>query len=184
MAVGLLSIPGLGEKFALRYRSRQQQRQDLLKQRMGSTKFLGSQVGGSSVISYSYTDFPWKLLAWDIYYFTQYIWALPWIVWPITPADSGELDELAFTRQNLFCIFMHVVLCILQIAFILALPFVILLPIWVAGLGLGAFFAVNYLLCLLLNGPTLTYTSDPKYAPALPEHAHEKWIFLNGVAVG
>ncbi|OHF04422.1 hypothetical protein CORC01_00274 [Colletotrichum orchidophilum] len=184
MAAGLFSIPGLGDRFAVRYRSQQQKRTELHKQRMGSTKFLGSQVGGSSVISYSYTDFPWKLLAWDIYYFFQYIWALPWIVWPITPADSGELDELAFTRQNLFCVCTHLFLCVLQIAFILALPFAILLPIWIAGLAFGAFFAINYLLCLLLNGPTLTYTSDPKYAPELPEHAHEKWIFLNGVAVG
>ncbi|OLN94211.1 hypothetical protein CCHL11_02838 [Colletotrichum chlorophyti] len=178
---GLFSI---GDRFAARYRARQQKRETLLKQRMGSTKFLGSQVGGSSVINYSYTDFPWKLLAWDIYYFFQYSWALPWIVWPVSPADSGDLDELALTRQNLFCIFMHVILCILQIAFILALPFAVLLPIWVAGLAVASFFAVNYLLCLLLNGPTLTYTSDPKFAPALPEHAHEQWIFLNGVAVG
>ncbi|KAK1979202.1 hypothetical protein LZ30DRAFT_751575 [Colletotrichum cereale] len=184
MAAGLFSIPGLGERFGVRYRSQQQKRANLLKERMGSTKFLGSQVGGSSVISYSYTDFPYKLLAWDIYYFFQYIWALPWIVWPVTPTDSGDLDELAFTRQNIFCIFMHLILFVLQIAFILALPFAILLPIWMAGLALAAFFTLNYLLCLLLNGPTLTYTSDPKYAPELPEHAHEKWIFLNGVAVG
>ncbi|KAK2015415.1 hypothetical protein LZ32DRAFT_616088 [Colletotrichum eremochloae] len=188
MAVGLYSIPGLGERFGVRYRSRQQKRQqkraNLFKERMGSTKFLGSQVGGSSVINYSYTDFPYKLLAWDIYYFFQYIWALPWIIWPLTPADSGDLDELAFTRQNLFCIFMHIILFVLQLAFILALPFAILLPIWVAGLALAAFFTLNYLLCLLLNGPTLTYHSDPKYAPELPEHAHEKWVFLNGVAVG
>ncbi|KAK2058004.1 hypothetical protein LY76DRAFT_74722 [Colletotrichum caudatum] len=184
MAVGLFSIPGLGEGFRVRYRSQQQKRANLHKERMGHTKFLGSQVGGSSVINYSYTDFPYKLLAWDIYYFFQYIWALPWIVWPVTPADSGDLDELAFTRQNLFCIFIHLVLFVLQLAFVLALPFTVVLPIWVAGLASAAFFALNHLLCLLLNGPTLTYTSDPKYAPERPEHAHEKWIFLNGVAVG
>ncbi|KAK2034317.1 hypothetical protein LX32DRAFT_724546 [Colletotrichum zoysiae] len=184
MALGLFSIPGLGERFRVRYRSQQQKRANLHKERMGYTKFLGSQVGGSSVISYSYTDFPYKLLAWDIYYFFQYIWALPWIVWPVTPADSGDLDELAFTRQNLFCIFIHLILFVLQLAFVLALPFAVMLPIWVAGLASTAFFALNYLLCLLLNGPTLTYTSDPKYAPERPEHAHEKWIFLNGVAVG
>ncbi|KAK2044333.1 hypothetical protein LZ31DRAFT_466620 [Colletotrichum somersetense] len=184
MALGLFSIPGLGERFRVRYRSQQQKRANLHKERMGYTKFLGSQVGGSSVINYSYTDFPYKLLAWDIYYFFQYIWALPWIVWPVTPADSGDLDELAFTRQNLFCILIHLILFVLQLAFVLALPFAVILPIWVAGLASAAFFALNYLLCLLLNGPTLTYTSDPKYAPERPEHAHEKWIFLNGVAVG
>ncbi|KAF9873566.1 hypothetical protein CkaCkLH20_09025 [Colletotrichum karsti] len=151
---------------------------------MGQTRFLGSQVGGQSVINYSYTDFPWKLLAYDIYFFFSYAWALPWIVWPFSPADSGDLDELAFTRQNLFCVGMHLLLCILQIGFIFALPLTIFFPLWIDILALSAFFAVNYLLCLLLNGPTLTYTSDEKYAPALEKHAHEQWIFLNGVAVG
>ncbi|KAL0939498.1 uncharacterized protein CTRU02_206108 [Colletotrichum truncatum] len=184
MVAGILRIPGLGASLSARHRVRHERRENLRRERMGSTRFLGSQVGGSTVINYSYTDFPYKLLAYDIYYFFQYVWALPWIVWPITPADSGELDELAFTRQNLFCIFMHVVLCILQILFILALPLTIFFPLWIDALALGAFFALNHLLCLLLNGPTLTYTSDEKYAPALPQHAHEKWIFLNGVAVG
>ncbi|KAG4217905.1 hypothetical protein PC116_g33615 [Phytophthora cactorum] len=52
------------------------------------------------------------------------------------------------------------------------------------ALGIAVFFAVNRLLCFFLNGKTITFTSDPKYAPALEEHAHEQWIFLNGVAVG
>ncbi|CAI0645188.1 unnamed protein product [Colletotrichum noveboracense] len=184
MGGGIFCIPWLGEKLSARHKARHQKRDELLKERMGSTKFLGSQVGGSSVINYSYTDFPWKLLAYDIYYFFRYIWALPWIVWPITPSGSGALDELAFTRQNLFCVGMHLLLCVLQIGFILALPMTIFFPLWIDILALGAFFTVNYLLCLCLNGPTLTYTSDPKYAPELPEHAHEQWIFLNGVAVG
>ncbi|KAF6834838.1 hypothetical protein CPLU01_04733 [Colletotrichum plurivorum] len=184
MTAGIFNIPSWGEAFAARHRAHHKKREDLHKERMGSTKFLGSQVGGSSVINYSYTDFPYKLLAYDIYWFFQYAWALPWIVWPITPSDSGDLDELAFTRQNLFCIFVHLILCILQIGFILCLPFTIFFPLWIDAIAVGAFLAVNYLLCLFLNGPTLTYTSDPKYAPALDEHAHEQWIFLNGVAVG
>ncbi|TEA15054.1 hypothetical protein C8034_v002774 [Colletotrichum sidae] len=184
MVAGIFNIPVLGKFLRVRHQERHKRREDLRKERMGATHFLGSQVGGSSVINYSYTDFPYKLLAYDIYWFFQYGWAMPWIVWPITPSDSGELDELAFTRQNLFCIFMHVILCILQIAFIIALPLAVLFPLWIDVLALGAFFALNYLLCLLLNGPTLTYASDERYAPALPEHAHEQWIFLNGVAVG
>jgi hypothetical protein len=35
-----------------------------------------------------------------------------------------------------------------------------------------------------LNGSQMRYPSNPKYAEKKPEHAHEQWIFLNGVAVG
>ncbi|RYC65012.1 hypothetical protein CHU98_g1198 [Xylaria longipes] len=117
------------------------------------TEFFGSQVGGKSVINYSYTDLPWRLVAYDIKYFFTFAWALPWIVWPVRPCDGGHFDELSFTADN----------------------------VWSA---LGIFFTINWLLCLCLNGNTITYKSDPKYAPALPEHQHEQWIFLNGVAVG
>ena len=60
------------------------------------TKFVGSQIGGKSVINYSYTDMPWKLMAFDIYYFFVFIWALPHILLPMRPADSGDLAELSF----------------------------------------------------------------------------------------
>lgn len=151
---------------------------------MGSTKFFGSQVGGPSAISYSYTDQPWRLLTWDIYYFFQFAWALPWVVMPVTPSDSGHLDELALTGPNIFCITIHAVLVVLQVAFILALPLVAIFPVYMAGLGIAAFLSLNYALCLLLNGPSVEYHSDEKYAKARPEHAHEQWIFINGVAVG
>lgn len=150
----------------------------------GTTKFFGSQIGGKSVINYAYTDDPWRLFAYDIYYFFVFAWSLPWILMPIQPCDSGDLDELAFTRKNLFCIFIHFVLCIMQLSFILVLPFALLLPVWLVAAAMVAFFTVNSLLCMLLNGTTVEYWSDEKYAPALPEHAHEQWVFLNGVAVG
>ncbi|KAK0649478.1 hypothetical protein B0T16DRAFT_410171 [Cercophora newfieldiana] len=148
------------------------------------TKFVGSQIGGKSVINYSYTDMPWKLMAFDVYYFFIFIWALPHILLPITPADSGDLAELSLTRGNLFCIAIHFVLVILQLGFIVSLPLMVLLPIWTAVLAIALFFVVNHALCMLINGKVVEYHSDPKYAPALPEHAHEQWIFINGVAVG
>lgn len=148
------------------------------------TRFFGSQVGDRSVINYSYTDMPWRLMAFDIYYFFFFIWALPHIIVPITPTDSGHLAELSLTRGNLFCIAIHIVLCVLQLGFIISIPGLILLPIWTAVLLVAAFFAVNHGLCLLLNGPGVEYHSNPEYAPALPEHAHEQWIFINGVAAG
>ncbi|CCC13184.1 unnamed protein product [Sordaria macrospora k-hell] len=125
-----------------------------------NTKFFGSQIGEQSVINYSYTDRPLKLMAFDIYYFFKFIWALPYVLIPLSPSDSGDLDELSITRGNLFCV------------------------VWAAALAIGLFMLVNYWLCTLLNGTEVEYHSDPKYAPALPEHAHEQWIFINGVAVG
>ncbi|KAK3346714.1 hypothetical protein B0T25DRAFT_286021 [Lasiosphaeria hispida] len=148
------------------------------------TRFLGSQVGDKSVINYSYTDMPWRLMAWDVYYFFKFIWALPHILVPMRPTDSGHLAELSFTRGNIFCIAVHIVLCVLQLGFIAAIPALILLPIWTAVVALGLFFLVNHGLCTLINGEDVEYHSDPQYAPALPEHAHEQWIFINGVAVG
>ena len=153
---------------------------------MASTRFFGSQIGGQSVINYSYTDLPWKLFAYDVYYFFYYLWALPYIIWPVKPSEnnSGHLDELSPTLQNLFCIFIHFILVVLQLSFILALPFSILFPIPLVAAAVAAFLTLNYALCTLINGSETEYHSDPEYAPALPEHAHEQWIFINGVAVG
>ncbi|KAJ1324138.1 hypothetical protein MN608_10198 [Microdochium nivale] len=146
-------------------------------------RFFGSQVGGESVINYGYTDMPFKLLMWDIRHFFTYLWFLPWIVWPLTPTDSGDFDELTFNRANVWCIFVHTILIFLQLGFIIALPFSLLFPLWIDALAIGLFFLLNWAICLLLNGKTTTMLSDPKYASA-EDHPHEQWIFLNGVAVG
>jgi hypothetical protein len=150
----------------------------------GDTRFFGSQIGGRSAINYSYTDMPWKLMAWDVYHFFQYLWALPYILWPVRPADSAELSELSPTWGNLFSIAVHVVLCVLQLAGVVALPLLLVLPVWTAAGLVALFMLVNKALCTLLNGEGVEYHSDPEYAPALPEHAHEQWIYINGVAAG
>ncbi|KAK7931748.1 hypothetical protein PG985_002460 [Apiospora marii] len=146
--------------------------------------FFGSQVGGESVINYSYTDTPFTLLMWDIYYFFYFVWALPWVVWPLRPCHGGHFDEMSFTASNMWCLFIHGVLIIMQLGFILSLPLLVLVPVWTAILWVGFFTTVNWALCLTLNGPSLTYHSDPMYAEAKEEHAHESWIFINGVACG
>lgn len=149
------------------------------------TEFFGSQVGGKSVINYGYTDMPMKLFIWDVKTFFTFIWFLPWVIWPIRPCDSGEFAELSFTRGNMYCLFIHAILIVLQLGFLLVIvPLSILLPVWMVILGLAGLYAINWLLVRPLNGHSLTYTSDPKYAPALAEHAHEKWVFINGVAAG
>lgn len=152
---------------------------------MGSeTQFYRSQVGESSVINYSHTDFPWKLFIKDVYYFFVYLWALPWVMWPIYPFGAKEFDELYPTRQNLFCIFIHLILVILQLAFIFLLPLAFFFPAWMVVAAVTAFMLFNWLLCRTINGSQETYSSHESFAKDRPEHAHEQWVFLNGVAVG
>ncbi|KAK4042982.1 hypothetical protein C8A01DRAFT_13427 [Parachaetomium inaequale] len=148
------------------------------------TRFFGSQIGGRSVINYGYTDMPWKLMAWDVYYFFRFFWAIPYILWPLSPADSAELSELSPTWGNVWAVAIHLVLCVVQLAGIAVLPALVVLPVWTAAVLIGLFFLVNKVLCALLNGKEVEYHSDPKYAPELPEHAHEQWIYINGVAAG
>ena len=149
-----------------------------------ATEFYRSQIGDTTVINYSYTDKPWRLLVKDMSYFFVYAWALPWILWPIYPYGSGELDELYPSARNLFCIATHFILVVLQLAFVLGLPFALIFPLWMDLLAAGIFFTINWLLCKLLNGDKIIFHSDEKYAKPKPEHEHEQWIFLNGVAVG
>ncbi|QPG98400.1 hypothetical protein C2857_007570 [Epichloe festucae Fl1] len=152
---------------------------------MGSaTEFYRSQIGGTSVINYSYTDLPFKLFLRDIYYFFVYSWALPWVFLPLRPSGSNELDELYPSFKNIFCVAIHFVLAILQLTFIVVLPVAIIFPLWMSALGVAAFLTLNWALCKLLNSKEITFHSDEKYAEARPEHAHEQWVFLNGVAAG
>ncbi|PSR97763.1 hypothetical protein BD289DRAFT_340638, partial [Coniella lustricola] len=157
--------------------------------------FFGSQIADQSVINYSYTDSPWRLLAWDTYTFFYYIWALPHILLPIRPTDSGHLSELAPTPGNLFCILIHAILVVLQAAFILLLPpIAFFIPLWTTLLAVGAFMVLNKGLSALLNGNGVIFHSEPQYASAATHrtahhedinvYEHERWIFLNGVAVG
>lgn len=148
--------------------------------------FYGSQVDNQTVINYSYTDRPSRLLLWDIYYFFYYIWALPYIILPWKPFDSGDLSELAPTWGNLWCVFIHVVLAILQLVMIICLPPVaLILPLWTTLAIVAVFAGVNKGLCTLINSKEVLFYSDPEYAaPDQKKFAHEQWIFLNGVACG
>lgn len=153
---------------------------------LNKVNFFGSQIGDQTVINYSYTDDPWRLMAWDTFYFFYYIWALPYVLFPYRPTDSGELSELAPTRGNIFCILVHAVLVVLQLAFILLLPpLALFLPLWTTLLIVAAFLVLNRAIYSLLNGEDVIFHSDPKYAaPDQDRFAHEQWVFLNGVAVG
>ncbi|KAI1475080.1 hypothetical protein F4774DRAFT_429242 [Daldinia eschscholtzii] len=152
---------------------------------MPQIQFFGSQVGGGTVINYSYTDMPWKLVFWDFWYFIKYAKSLLWVLLPLWPCYGGDFDELSFTFQHVWCLFVHTILIILQVAFLLAfLPAMFILPGSIFVPGLVSFFIVNALICRTLNGSTIQYTSEPRYSPHWEKFEHEQWIFLNGVSIG
>ncbi|RDA92721.1 hypothetical protein CP533_1424 [Ophiocordyceps camponoti-saundersi (nom. inval.)] len=135
------------------------------------------------VTSYAYTDMPFRLMLADIYCLLAYSWALPHILLPLR-GRSGSFAELYPSLPNLWSLLLQVVLGFMQLGFFLILPWTVLLPVWVAALAIVSFLVANWLLCRMVNGPGIRFHSDPKYAVDRPEHRHEQWIFLNGVAAG
>jgi hypothetical protein len=148
------------------------------------TRFYGSQVGSSVVTPYSYTGPPIKLLRQDVVSAFKLWRFFPFIAYPFSPQSSGQLCELHPSAANLWSMFLHLILIILQLPFILSIPFWLFLPVWTVIIGVAVFWAVNSVIWYLLNGKEMQRPSNPKYAEKKPEHAHEQWIFLNGVAVG
>ncbi|RFU25183.1 hypothetical protein B7463_g11160, partial [Scytalidium lignicola] len=148
---------------------------------MARTKFYGSQVGGNPVIPHSYTGSPLQLLRDDIRAAFSFMAFMPFIVWPLKPTRSGPFCELYPSTANLYDLFLHLILIIMQVPFILSIPFWIFFPVWSVLLGVTVFFVVYKSICKLLNGKAGYLESNPEYAK---ERDDEKWIFMNGVAVG
>src|SRR2546421_7208048 len=99
-----------------------------------------------------YTSSPWKLVWIDILLFFRLFWVLPSIVFPLWPAPSAALDELSFTRENLFAISLHVLLIFMQLTFLVSLPFCIVVPLGWVALYVTGYMIVNLMICKGLNG--------------------------------
>ena len=135
-----------------------------------------------------YTSNPWRLVWNDLLLFVAQMHHIPFIVWPVTPFNSGCLDELYPSISNLWCIAVHLTLGIAQVAFVFSIPVFL---VWPAPFGvlsfvlyILSFFAINKLLCQwLLNGSEPTLRSNVDLS-RFQKHDDERWIFLNGVAVG
>jgi hypothetical protein len=151
---------------------------------MTHINFYGSQVGGEVVIPHSYTGSPPELLRHDIWTALAFWKLLPSIVWPLKPNSSGSFCELYPSKANLRDMFLHLILVLIQLPFVLSVPLWVFFPVPGIIAGVAVFWLINSGICYLLNGPNMRYASDPKYAEVRKEHEHEQWIFLNGVAVG
>jgi hypothetical protein len=161
-----------------------------------------------------YTADPLRLLLTEIWLFTVCSFPTPWnylglpsIVWPLWGYDSKYLDEIyPWSFGNVWAVFWHGILFLLQIGFligvpasaIIGLPFPPLLctPAFIAAF-IG-FILVNQILCaILLNGPPARIffsagpdgvyaqdVNDPEKRLVPKDHPGERWVFINGVAVG
>lgn len=147
-------------------------------------KFYGSQIGGSATVPLTYTSSPLLLLLSDIRLFFANITHMPYIVLPLTPTPSGNLDELHCSPKNIWSMFLHLILFVIQAAFLLSIPICFLLPAWAVLVYMTIFLVANTIFCVLLNGTAKHFQSNPKFTSHFPQHKNEQWLFLNGVAVG
>ena len=140
-----------------------------------------------------YTSSPALLALQDLWLFLRLTFTfnggLPSIILPIYPFRSGHLDELYPSARNILAISLHIILILTQSTFL-----ILLLPSLFTGLPIPllaftpatvliitGFVIGNNYFCVLLNGTKRRYKSivKPEW-----EKRNEKWIFINGVAVG
>jgi hypothetical protein len=138
-----------------------------------------------------YTASPLRL-AWEdtiLFCKVTFVWpitaGLLSIVLPFWPLRSGPLDELYPSAANIWTITLHIVLIILQTIFLLSLA-----PLAFCGIPAALYFAYvcgfvlfNKVLSGLINGPRQQHVSSIDLS-RYPSHDDERWIFINGVAVG
>ncbi|KAI6824418.1 hypothetical protein KC332_g9188 [Hortaea werneckii] len=111
---------------------------------------------------------------------------LPYIFGILSLQPSRHpLDELyPWSVKNMVTLAIHLFLIVYQLAFLASIP------VWIILHGPALWFivycasvlGVNTLICGLLNGPA--YLDSKIDIPYPKSHNKERWIFLNGVAVG
>ncbi|KAL2869263.1 uncharacterized protein BJX67DRAFT_22856 [Aspergillus lucknowensis] len=147
---------------------------------------LPSQSAKTPSTPLPYTASPWRLLWDDILLCLRSLWSVPNVIWPLGPHNSGDLDELYPSLGNIGNLGFQVLLSLLQIAFLFSIPvFVVcMVPALWTCIYIGSVLCANKALCdLLLNqGPAVLVSRVPENQ--LPEHEHEHWVFINGVACG
>lgn len=129
-----------------------------------------------------YTANPLALCSYDVVLFLKCAWAIPGILRPWKSSGS-KLDELYPSLPNLFALFLHGNLIVLELFWLLSLPFLTLLPIWTAALYTSVVFGLIWIMSTILNGQDNVLESKIHLRDDL-EHPEECWIYLNGVSIG
>ncbi|RHZ53247.1 uncharacterized protein CDV56_103957 [Aspergillus thermomutatus] len=148
--------------------------------------YLPSQSRKKQDVPLPYTASPLQLLWADILLFLRSLWSLPGIILPLKPWNSGALDELYPSKENLRDIVVHLFLALYQLMFLLSLPICVILAFPALGIGIYMTIALtlNWVICrFALNGSARILQSRVPVEPR-PEHEREHWIFVNGVGAG
>jgi hypothetical protein len=134
-----------------------------------------------------YTGSPWQLFFYDIKLFFRNIIYLPLMFVPLAPWPSGPLDEFYPSFTNIMDISLHLVLFVLQLGFLISLPFCIHVPLSFFVSYVAIVLLLNFSACKLLNRGIpedgLKSTEDES-SRDWTKYDDECWIFLNGICVG
>jgi hypothetical protein len=134
-----------------------------------------------------FTAEPFRMLLNDAYLLFHFMLNLLNIIHPIRSANSTDLNELSLTWGNAKAIFIHAILVVSQLLFLISLVLFSGIPFFLYISYFIAFITLNYFVCRLLNGNQsengLKSRPQPGQA-SWPNTENERWLFLNGVAVG
>lgn len=149
-----------------------------------TVSFLPSQTGSTAQTPLPYTANPLDLLFAD---FSLVFHKISYVFGILRPLRYGVLaspyDELYPSCENLKAIFLHAILVIAQLGFLISLPWFLVLPLfWVLGY-IAVFYIFNKSLSRILNGTELKIVSKVDISNA-GKFNNEYWIYLNGVSVG
>lgn len=144
--------------------------------------YLPSQIdGGASSTPLNFRDSPFKLLWADIKLVASLLLWVPHVFMPIR--STNRYSELYMSRGNMRDLFIHFVLGLLGIIFlIVAVPLAVVAPGGAFWLFVGLYYGIVWILCIGLRGPRVVYSKVNLDGYAVkPE---ENWVFINGVAAG
>jgi hypothetical protein len=149
-----------------------------------TVSYLPSQIGERSQTPLSYTADPRKLLLADIILCFRKLSFVFGVFLPLRFGNNADpFGELYPSWRNIKAIVLHVVLVILQLMFLIFLPFFLLAPTSWLLIYIVVFFVVNSTLTRLLNGSKLLLEPSEEIKPKT-NHESEYWIYMNGVSVG
>lgn len=150
--------------------------------RTETVRFLPSQIPGPGDVPLAYTATPSKLLWSDAKLTWRCLGYLPQIVTPFIPRN--QLDEIWPVPRNILIVIVHTILVILELIFLVSLPFTITFPAGLAVIYIAGFLLLIGLITRCLNSSDKFFVSHVPLFNHRQEHDKEHWVFLNGVGVG
>ncbi|KAF2088066.1 hypothetical protein K490DRAFT_73060 [Saccharata proteae CBS 121410] len=149
--------------------------------RANTVKLLPSQIGGTSGgTPLPYTANPFQLMWSDLLLlFTK----MNLLVGLFLPLAKDKLDEIYPDVGNFVSLFWQVVLTIIQVLFVVSLPFCLFVPVAWFMIYFAGMMAINIPIWWIVNGFVRELRSQA-HIVSDTKHPEEKWVFINGVSVG